>query len=341
MPVLSANQVTMWAALRGIGAHARRPVPGAAARSSPRRAGGAAGAAGAAEPAGRAGAVGAGTAAGGSGRARGGDPPAGAAPAAGTAAEEHGRMDMTDRRIPLPRAFRRGRLPAHRDALGASDIRLPVVHTDIGEDAHRVDALLEMGADDRLAERGRGAAAGRAPSPWSGPAPAAASCTAGRARTSRSRDLAGAAGLPASSTSFAFAHAIRALGAEAGRRRRDLSGGRRRALHGLPQGGRDRGGRATAAAGSSRRPRSAPGTGTRCWRWRRAGDHPDAEVVLLPDTALHTAAYLPDLEEALGKPVLTANQVTVWEGLRLADRRAWAPKLGTCSPAGICPGRAV
>ena len=25
------------------------------------------------------------------------------------------------------------------------------------------------------------------------------------------------------------------------------------------------------------------------------------------------------LEEALGKPVLTANQVTLWEGLRLAE----------------------
>jgi maleate cis-trans isomerase len=63
----------------------------------------------------------------------------------------------------------------------------------------------------------------------------------------------------------------------------------------------------------------------------RAGDHPDAEVVLLPDTALHTAAYLRDLEDLLGKPVLTANQVTVWEGLRLAERKAWVfgPKLGT------------
>jgi maleate cis-trans isomerase len=61
----------------------------------------------------------------------------------------------------------------------------------------------------------------------------------------------------------------------------------------------------------------------------RAGDHPDAEVVLMPDTALHTVAYLPELEEALGKPVLTANQVTVWEGLRLAERHTWTPKLGT------------
>ena len=60
----------------------------------------------------------------------------------------------------------------------------------------------------------------------------------------------------------------------------------------------------------------------------RAADHPDAEAVLLPDTALHTASYIPTLEQELGKPVLTANQVTVWEALRLADRRVNAPELG-------------
>ncbi len=60
----------------------------------------------------------------------------------------------------------------------------------------------------------------------------------------------------------------------------------------------------------------------------RAGDRPDAEAVLLPDTALHTAGYLTELEETLGKPVLTANQVTVREGLRLAGRRVRAKGLG-------------
>ncbi|MCZ9345469.1 decarboxylase, partial [Streptomyces sp. TRM76130] len=59
-----------------------------------------------------------------------------------------------------------------------------------------------------------------------------------------------------------------------------------------------------------------------------AADHPDAEVLLLPDTALHTVACIPSLEEELGKPVLSANQVTVWEGLRLAERRVNAPELG-------------
>jgi maleate cis-trans isomerase len=40
--------------------------------------------------------------------------------------------------------------------------------------------------------------------------------------------------------------------------------------------------------------------------------------VLLPDTALHTIGLLDALEERVGKPVLTANQVSVWQGLRLA-----------------------
>ncbi len=61
----------------------------------------------------------------------------------------------------------------------------------------------------------------------------------------------------------------------------------------------------------------------------REGDHTDADAVLLPDTALHTAAHLTALETELAKPVLTANQVTVWEALRLVDRRVNAPELGT------------
>ncbi|MDE0142796.1 MAG: hypothetical protein OXI80_04620 [Caldilineaceae bacterium] len=52
----------------------------------------------------------------------------------------------------------------------------------------------------------------------------------------------------------------------------------------------------------------------------RANDHVDAEAILVPDTALHTVAFLPELDSAVGKPVLTANQVTMWEALRLAGQ---------------------
>ena len=41
-----------------------------------------------------------------------------------------------------------------------------------------------------------------------------------------------------------------------------------------------------------------------------------------------TVAHIPALEKELGKPVLTANQVSVWECLRLTDRRVNAPRLG-------------
>lgn len=50
----------------------------------------------------------------------------------------------------------------------------------------------------------------------------------------------------------------------------------------------------------------------------RAADAREAEVLLLPDTALPTLAFIEELERTLGKPVLTANQVTLWDGLRLA-----------------------
>ncbi len=52
----------------------------------------------------------------------------------------------------------------------------------------------------------------------------------------------------------------------------------------------------------------------------RANDHADAEAILVPDTALHTVAFLQELDSAVGKPVLTANQVTMWEALRLGGR---------------------
>jgi maleate cis-trans isomerase len=63
-------------------------------------------------------------------------------------------------------------------------------------------------------------------------------------------------------------------------------------------------------------------------RVAREGDHPDADAVFLPDTALHTMAWLDDLEEQLGKPVLTANQVSIWQGLRLAGDRTARAGLG-------------
>ncbi|CAM5681491.1 Decarboxylase OS=Streptomyces alboniger OX=132473 GN=CP975_12680 PE=4 SV=1 [Streptomyces alboniger] len=142
------------------------------------------------------------------------------------------------------------------------------------------------------------------------------------------RDLAVTAGLPASSTSFAFAHAVREVGAVrvavAATYPDDVAGHFSAFL-------KSAGAEVVSVRGSGIITAAEVGTWGReqVLALARGGDHPDAQAVLLPDTALHTAAHVRDLEAALGKPVLTANQVTVWEALRLAERRVNAPELGT------------
>ncbi|OEJ26753.1 decarboxylase [Streptomyces agglomeratus] len=208
-----------------------------------------------------------------------------------------------------------------------SDVRLSVVHTDIGEDAHRVDALLEMGSPARLA-------AGVEELRLAGAEAVVWACTSGSFvhGPDGARDqvalLAQAAGLPASSTSFAFTQAVRDVGASrvaiAATYPDDVAAYFADFLKAADI-------EVVAERGSGILTAAEVGTWGReeVLALARAGDHPDADAVLLPDTALHTAAYLPELEEALGKPVLTANQVTVWEGLRLAGRRVRAKHLGT------------
>ncbi|MFF3202616.1 aspartate/glutamate racemase family protein [Streptomyces sp. NPDC002962] len=212
------------------------------------------------------------------------------------------------------------------EQLLGSDIRLDLVHTDIGEDAHRVDALREMGTPERLAkgvEQLR--LAGAEAVVWA--------CTSGgfvhgwEGAQEQVRALATAAGMPASSTSFAFVHAAREIGAgrvAVGATYPDdvaaLFAGFLRA-GGVEVTGVHSAGIVTAAE-----------VGTwgeaEVFALARAADAPDAGAILLPDTALHTAAFVPALEKEFGKPVLTANQVTVWEALRLTDRRVNAPGLG-------------
>ncbi|SNX60814.1 maleate cis-trans isomerase [Streptomyces sp. TLI_55] len=212
------------------------------------------------------------------------------------------------------------------EQLLGSDIRVDVVHTDIGEDAHREDALLEMGSPERLAAGVEELRMGGAESVvWA--------CTSGsfvrgwEGAHEQVRALAMAAGMPASSTSFAFVHAAQEI--KAGRVAvgatypDDVAAMFADFLRagGLEVTGVEGAGIITAAE-----------VGTwgeaEVFALARQADTPDADALLLPDTALHTVAHLPALEKELGKPVLTANQVTVWEGLRLADRRVNAPRLG-------------
>jgi len=68
------------------------------------------------------------------------------------------------------------------------------------------------------------------------------------------------------------------------------------------------------------------GLGERIWRvtgptvheLAMAADHPDAEAIFISCTNLATYNVIAPLEEALGKPVITANQVSMWAALRAA-----------------------
>jgi maleate cis-trans isomerase len=196
------------------------------------------------------------------------------------------------------------------------DVRLPVVHTLMREDAHRVDALLDVGGADVLSEGARTLRE-------QGVTAAVWACTSGSfvfgwdGAAAQVDGVEKAAGAPASSTSFAFVNAARHLGL------------RRVAVAATyPADVAERFGSFLARAGvevvalTSRGIITAAEVGTLgredVLNFVAANDHPDAEAVLVPDTALHTVAWLDDLEARLGKPVLTANQVSVWEGLRLA-----------------------
>ncbi|MFO0996257.1 MAG: maleate cis-trans isomerase [Alphaproteobacteria bacterium] len=60
----------------------------------------------------------------------------------------------------------------------------------------------------------------------------------------------------------------------------------------------------------------------------RKTNGPDIDAILMPDTAVAAFALIEPLEEKLKKPFLTANQVTVWDALRLAGWREPVPGYG-------------
>lgn len=196
-----------------------------------------------------------------------------------------------------------------------ADIEPVVVHTSVGEDAHRVDALLDLGGTKRLLE---GAAQLKAHNVQA----AMWSCTSGSfvfgwdGARKQVDEIADFLGVPASSTSLAFVEAIHAIGAkhvaiaatypdDVARRFADFLG--KAGIEVLSIQSED----IITAAEVGRFGRE------RVFSFVAAGDHPDADAVLVPDTALHTAEWLEGLEAHLGKPVLSANQVTMRESLRL------------------------
>ncbi len=217
--------------------------------------------------------------------------------------------------------------PCAETLLGTSAVRLPLVHTEMREDAHRVDALLDIGADDVLA-------AGVRALQQSGAGPLDAvvwACTSGsfvfgrEGAAAQVAALEAVAGVPASSTSFAFVDACARLG---------VTGSP--SAPPIPTTWRSGSWCSSPAAGidvlslSTRGIVTAAEVGTlppaAVLEFAAAADHADAEAVLLPDTALHTIAQLDALDDRVGKPVLTANQVSIWQGLRLAG--ADTPRAG-------------
>ena len=207
------------------------------------------------------------------------------------------------------------------------EVRLPVAHV-YGTDLHAVPELLDLGAPHRLAE-GAGLLARYRPQAvvWA--------CTSGsfvfgwKGAAEQAAALSEAAGgLPASSTSFAFVRAARVLGlrkvavaasypGEVAALFADFLDAGGIEVAALSSHGID-----TAAEVGELSPEAVAELADRC-------DRPGVDALLIPDTAMRTLALIDMLEQRLGKPVLTANQVTVWEGLRLTGSRLTSDSLGT------------
>ena len=197
-----------------------------------------------------------------------------------------------------------------------------VVHTRVDDDLNTIEDAQRTGETDRLIDgvhelRSRCAAIHQRADVvlWA--------CTAGSfvfglegAREQAAR-LAAAAGVPATSTSLAFVEACRGLGV------RRVSVGAtypadEAALFGafLAEAGIE-----VLAIDSASITDGSGGallTDDEVVALATGADHPEADAILLPDTAIRTMRILDRLEAATGKPVLTANQVTIWQGLQLA-----------------------
>ena len=201
------------------------------------------------------------------------------------------------------------------------------MHTDIGEDAHRVDALLEMGSAARLA-------AGVAELKERGAEAVVWACTSAsfvfgwEGAHEQVRELSATAGLPASSTSFAFAHAVQALGARRVAIAATYPDDVAERFHAFLKSA---GTEVVSTRGSGIITAAEVGTWGReeVLALARAGDHPDAEAVLLPDTALHTAEHLPALEAELASRCSPPIRSRPGRGCGCSTATIACPVLGT------------
>ncbi len=213
------------------------------------------------------------------------------------------------------------------EGLFNEDIELRVIHTSVGEDAHEVQALLDLGSSQRLLQ-GAGEMRELPVDSVMWACTSASFVFGWEGAKAQAEEIGAALGVPASSTSLAFVEALRHLGARkvaiAATYPREVSAHFRTFLEagGVEVVSMVSHDIATAALASEL---SDEGV----LELARSNDALGADAVLLPDTAMHTARLIGELERTLAKPVLTANQVTVWKGLALAGIEVNAPALGT------------
>ncbi len=197
-------------------------------------------------------------------------------------------------------------------------VEMEVVHTTIAEDAHREDACLATGDVNRLLEGARELAPKQVDAAmWA--------CTSGsfvyglEGARDQVRPVADYLGVQVSSTSLAFVSALHYLGirrvAVAASYPRDVTLLLKRFL-------------SDAGVETVHLDCLDIVTGVevallnqeQVTQFVCGNDHADAEAIVVPDTAMHSAGWVADLEAAVGgKTVLTANQVTLWQALQLVD----------------------
>jgi maleate cis-trans isomerase len=196
--------------------------------------------------------------------------------------------------------------------------QVTLIHTEFLEDAHTVEALSEMGSVSRLSQGAEALAGSEIESVmWTS---TSASFVLGLDGIRQQIDtLEKLLGVPASTTAMAFARAVKALDAKrvaiAATYPEEVAQRFREFLHHFD---------IEVVHLSSRGIVTAAEVGAlekdEVINFALANTREDADALLIPDTALHSAAWLTDLEQATGKPVLTANQVSFWEALRLCGK---------------------
>lgn len=205
------------------------------------------------------------------------------------------------------------------------NVHLPVVHI-YGTDLHAVPELLDLGRPDRLAEAATRLAVHR-------PQAVMWACTSGSfvygmdGADRQAQQLASQAGVPAASTSQAFKAALDAKEVKkvavvasypepVATLFADYLAAAGVEITGMSSAGID-----TAAEVGGLVPEQVLDLALR-------HNDPAADALLIPDTAMHTIELLPQLEDHVGKPVFTANQVTIWYGLQLAGALTENAQLG-------------